>query len=183
MKHHLLMVAAVAAVPFPAVAGVTVIGSGSARTCYLAAAAPSVPLNDALRTCSAALNEWAHDPRLIVATHVNRGILRMRRGDMDGALADFSRASRLDPSEPEAHYNRGALLLRQEQAAPAAEAFTQALQHNPKLPAQAHYGRAAAYEALGNVRAAYRDFRRASELAPEWRAPRVELSRFQVVSR
>jgi len=183
MKHHLLIAAALAAFPLPAAAGVTVIGSGSARMCYLAAESLAVPHTDSIQTCNAALTESAHDPRLIVATHVNRGILRMRRGDMDGAMTDFTRASQLDPREAEAHFNRGALLLRQEQAAPAAAAFTQALEHSTRLPAQAHFGRAIAHEALGDVRAAYRDYRRASELAPEWRAPQTELGRFRIVSR
>lgn len=38
-----------------------------------------------------------------------------------------------------------------------------------------------AYELLGDVRAAYYDYRRASELDPEWRAPREDLQRFRVV--
>lgn len=181
MKYHVLIAAAVLALPFQADAGVTVLGSGSARMCYLAAeSAAAVSIAD-IRHCDAALRETATMPRHVVATYVNRGILRLRRGDAVGAMADFDRASQLDPDEPEAYFNRGSALLRQEQAAPAAAAFSEALQRNTRRPALAHYGRAVANETLGNVQSAYRDYRRASELAPEWNAPRAELTRFRVV--
>jgi Flp pilus assembly protein TadD len=61
--------------------------------------------------------------------------------------------------------------------------FTVALERNTTRPAVAHYGRAVAQEELGNVAAAYRDYRRASELAPNWREPRIELTRFRVTGR
>lgn len=183
MRHHLLVAAAALAIPLPAAAGVTVLGAGAARMCYLAAESTVAPRTDDLRHCDSALREEATVPRHVVATHVNRGILRLRRGDLDGAMRDFETATRLDPTEPEAYFNRGSALLRQDQAAPAAEAFSEALERNTRRPALAHFGRAVALETMGNVQAAYRDYRRASELAPQWSAPRQELTRFRVVRR
>ena len=81
-------------------------------------------------------------------------------------IADFDRAIALDPNQPEAYLNKGAALIRRKNAAEAVQLFTVALEHNTTRPAVAHYGRAVANEALGNVAAAYRDYRRASELAP-----------------
>ena len=61
--------------------------------------------------------------------------------------------------------------------------FTAALEHDTARPALAHFGRAIANEGLGNVRAAYRDYREASTLSPRWSLPRTELARFRVVDR
>ena len=180
-KHHVLVAAAFALLPFPAMAGVTVLGSSSARLCFLAADSPMMPRNQDIRRCDAALDEAAVTPRDVIATYVNRGILRLRRGDTEGAMSDFDEALRRDPGEAEAYLNRGSALLRRERTDEAVTMYSQALQHNTRRPALAHYGRAMAYELLGNVRAAYNDYRRASELDPEWSAPREDLLRFRVV--
>ena len=180
-KHHVLIAAAFAVLPFPAIAGVTVIGSSSARMCYLAAESAALPGPQDMRQCDAALSGEATDPRHIIATYVNRGILHLRRGNVDGAMADFDEALRRDPNEAEAYLNRGSALLRRDQTREAVAMFSQAIDHNTRRPALAHYGRAMAYELLGDVRAAYYDYRRASELDPEWRAPREDLQRFRVV--
>lgn len=181
MKVHLLIGIAVASISAPAAASVTVIGSGAARMCYLAAESNGAPTVQDVQHCNDALRSNQLESRNVVATHVNRGILRLRRNDVAGAMADFERANRLDPTEPEAHFNRGSALLRQAQAAPAAAAFSQALERNTRRPALAHYGRGVAYESMGDVQSAYRDYRRASQLAPKWDAPRSELTRFRIV--
>ena len=180
-KHHVLIAAAFAVLPFPAMAGVTVIGSSSAHMCYLAAESAAMPGPSDLRQCNAALGEAVVDSRNITATYVNRGILHLRRGDVDGAMRDFDEALRRDPSEPEAYLNRGSALLRREQTGEALAMFSQALEHNTRRPALAHYGRAMAHELLGDVRSAYYDYRRASEIDPGWGAPREDLQRFRVV--
>jgi tetratricopeptide (TPR) repeat protein len=180
-KHHVLVAAAVALLPAPAMAGVTVLGSSSARLCFLAADSSSLPTNQDLGRCNSALNEEAVTPRDIIATYVNRGIVRLRRGDADGAMRDFDEALRRDPGEAEAYLNRGSALLRRERTDEAVAMYSQALEHNTRRPALAHYGRAMAYELLGNARAAYSDYRRASELDPDWGAPREDLQRFRVV--
>ena len=50
----------------------------------------------------------------------------------------------------------------------------------PLEPEKAYYNRAIAHEQLGNVRGAYFDYLKASELAPEWEQPRMQLTRFTV---
>ena len=149
--------------------------------CYEAAERSGTPTRQALISCDDALkgmNPLSDEE--IVATHVNRGIVRMRRGDLEGAVADYERARSLDPNEPEVYLNHATLLLRREQAAPALDYFNQAIQKRTRRPALAYFGRAIANETLGNVRAAYMDYRRASELDPEWGDPLRELSRFRV---
>lgn len=180
-NRHLVVFAAAVAFSTPAVAGITVLGSTSARICYLAADGVDLPAFDDIHHCNAAINEAINDRPILVATHVNRGIVRMRRNDLGGALQDFDAAIRLNPSEPEAYFNRGALFLRRQNPSEAAAMFSRALEHNTRRPALAHYGRAIANEAIGNVRGAYEDYQRASALNPEWAAPREELQRFRVI--
>jgi tetratricopeptide (TPR) repeat protein len=109
--------------------------------------------------------------------------LRLRRGAIDEAIADFDSAMTLDPDQPEAYLNKGAALIQRQNPTEAAQLFTVALEHNTQRPAIAHYGRAVANEALGNVREAYQDYQIASQLAPHWSAPRDDLQRFRVVQR
>jgi tetratricopeptide (TPR) repeat protein len=185
-RNHLLGAAAclaVCAVAAPAGAAIVVLGNSDARMCFEAADSPMMPAARDVRRCDDALLREALSGYEVVATHVNRGILRLRRGQIDGAIADFDRAIALDPDQPEAYLNKGAALLRRENAAEALTLFSSALDRNTSRPAIAHYGRAIANENLGNLNAAYRDYTAASRMAPEWREPQLELARFRVVSR
>lgn len=167
--------------PLPAQAGVTIYGTSAARACYEAAETGLTPRPADFRICDAALENVSTPPNEIVASFVNRGIMFMRTGNIDAALADFDRATQLDPTEPEAYLNRGTALLKRWQIEAAVAMFDQALQKNTSRPEVAHYGRAVANEALGNVRAAYRDYLRASQIAPDWEQPRADLARFRFI--
>jgi tetratricopeptide (TPR) repeat protein len=185
-----LRIAAVAAaaatvltLPAAAQGAVTVLGTSAARACFEAADAKALPTPRQIERCNAALAGEALSDYEVVATHVNRGILRLRRGDTAGAIADFDRAMTLDPGQPEAYLNKGAALIRLQDAQGALPLFTMALERNTRRPEVAHYGRAVAAEALGNLAQAYADYSRASELSPAWEDPRAELSRFRLVPR
>lgn len=181
MRARLIIAALLAASAAPAVAGVFVVGNTDARMCYEAADSALMPGVRDVRRCDDALLRENLAAYEIVATHVNRGILRLRRGFVEEAIADFDRAIALDPEQPESYLNKGAALIRRANPQEALQLFTVALERNTSRPAVAHYGRAVANEALGNVAAAYRDYRRASELDPGWADPRTELQRFRVV--
>lgn len=188
IRRRLLLAAAVPAAASalsatPAAADIVVIGAGNARMCYLAAESKMAPRSGDLQRCNAALWEDQHKRGTLVATHVNRGILRMRAGDMPGAIADFDAATALNPDEPEAYLNRAAALLRQRDVAGAIAQFDEAIARNTQRPALAHYGRAIANEEAGHVRAAYQDYLKATQLAPAWEEPQRELARFKVVSK
>ncbi len=181
MRARLIIAALLAASAAPAAAGVFVVGNSDARMCYEAADSSLMPGVRDVRRCDDALLRENLSGYEIVATHVNRGILRLRRGFVEEAIADFDRAIALDPEQPESYLNKGAALIRRQNPQEALQLFTVALERNTTRPAVAHYGRAVANEALGNVAAAYRDYRRASELDPGWADPRTELQRFRVV--
>lgn len=179
--RKLLIAALLAAVAAPASASVVVIGNSAARACFEAADSALAPDGEDFRTCDSALRDEALSRHDVVATHVNRGILRLRRNQVDSALQDFDTAIRMDPTQPEAYLNKGAALMRVDNARDALPLFTASLERNTTRPELAHYGRAIANETLGNVREAYADYRRASELRPGWQEPVVELRRFRVV--
>ena len=181
MKIKFLIGAAMAAFTLPAAAAVTVIGSSSARLCYEAAESRSAPSADALGRCDEALQQDHLTAYETVATYVNRGILKLRRGQIEPAIADFDTAIDQDPNEPEAYLNKGMATLRLpngwEQAVPL---FDTAIERKTRRPAIAYYGRAVAYELGGEIKAAYRDYRQASLIEPNWRDPQTELARFTV---
>lgn len=158
----------------------TVIGSGRARTCYLDAERERTS-NLAIENCTVALERdpLSHHDR--VATHVNRGILLHRIGAFDKAIADYDRAMRLDPDQPEAYLNKAAALFKSEDRwREAIPLFTTALEKNTKRPEIAYFGRGLSNELAGNTRAAYADLKRAKQLAPDWSLPAQELTRYSV---
>lgn len=174
------LLAAATAASSSAVASVQVIGKGSAAMCYSASESPGKPTSDQLRQCDRAIEEEGLVPADIVATHVNRGILRLRLGNVDSAIADFDRAISMNPNMPEAYLNKGSALVRLGQANAALPLFSKALENRTRKPAYAYYGRGVAHEELGNIKSAYLDYRRASAADPKWAAPRQDLARFQV---
>lgn len=178
MKIHAAIVALLVAAT-PAVAAVTVIGSSPARDCYLGAVQEARGVG-ALGQCDLALDSGVLKPSDLVATHVNRGILRMFSGDASGAVADYDAAIALDEAQAEAWLNKGLALLRTGGARDAVSLFDAAIARRTREPAIAHFGRAMAHEEAGNLRAAYADLVRARELSPRWSAPAAELKRFQV---
>lgn len=180
-RRNVLLALLLAASGSAAPASVVVIGNSNARLCYEAADSALMPRLADLRTCDEALQRDSLARSDLVATHVNRGILRHRLGRADEAIADFDSATAINPDQPEPYLNKGAVLIRQNHPREALPLFTMALERRTNRPEIAHYGRAVAHEALGDLAAAYRDYRRASELKPDWEEPRLELARFRVV--
>jgi tetratricopeptide (TPR) repeat protein len=172
---------AAALIATPAAGAVTVFGSTDARLCYEAAESDDPPSVSDIGVCTNALAREGLGRYETVATLVNRGILKLRRGDGAQAMADFDAALRNDPAQPEALLNKGLAILRIGGSAEAAlPLLDRAIAgHTDKL-ALAYYGRGLANEALGRVPAAYRDYSKASLLDPKWPAPREELARFSV---
>ncbi|HEY0412759.1 MAG TPA: tetratricopeptide repeat protein [Allosphingosinicella sp.] len=176
-----LPAAALALLAGPAAAAVTVIGSTSARLCYEAAEARTTAGPDGMNRCNEALNEDATTEHDRVATYVNRGILKLRTGRIDEAIADFDAAIALDPSQAEAYLNKGMAVLRRPDGwSEALALFDIALAKRTHRPAIAYFGRAVAYELAGKVKEAYLDYREASRLEPGWAQPKAELTRFTV---
>ncbi len=180
MRLALCLAIAAASLSAAASASSMVVGSGLARLCFEAADTERASAG-AVAICDRALSEEALTWDDQVATFVNRGILRARSGDFAGARADYDRAIRLDPRQPESYLNKATLVLKTElDAAQARALFDAALDRNTRRPEFAHYGRAIALEIVGDIAGAYADYRKAAALAPDWDGPKRELTRFSV---
>ena len=101
------------------------------------------------------------------ANLVNRGIEKAKNGDLDGALADFNRAIKLNPKDDAAYYNRAQAKRLKKDAGGAVADYTRAIELGSKNPA--------AYNNRGNARAenndldgAIADYTRAIELKPDY---------------
>ncbi len=175
-----LSAAALAGVASTTDAAIMVLGRTDARACYEAARdGRSDP--GALAICDKAVQQdWISEGDL-AATHVNRGILSMRRTDVDDAIADFNRAIRLRPDIGEAYLNRGAALLLKGADEAALKDLDAALRLGSRQPQSAHYNRAIARERLGDVRGAYDDYQAALAILPDWPLPQTQLERFTIV--
>lgn len=182
MSRTQLAFAAIAALlATPANAQVTTLGGGMAEGCYLQALAGHADRN-AFWVCNTALEQGGLTRRDRAATYINRGIVRLNGGNATSALADFDTAIELRPDIAEGHINRGNALIEQGDFLGAIDAITRGIALNPEEPARAYYSRGLAHEERGDLRAAYDDYRRATELAPRWDMPRVQLARFRVSS-
>lgn len=166
-------------VALPASAAIMTIGGSYAEGCYHAAEARSATPEN-LNSCDRAFTEQALTAEDRLATHVNRGILKMIRKDYGPAESDFQAAIAMNPGVSEPWLNMAILQLNQGRSAQSLPLFDKALQLGTRRPEIAYYGRAIANEDLGNVKAAYSDLRHVVSLKPEWSDPKVDLARYQV---
>jgi tetratricopeptide (TPR) repeat protein len=165
---------------------VTILGGGFAADCSKSAKAVSErhpPLAEALHICDLALSTEVLSSHEIAATHVNRGVLLMAAQKYGDARKDFDVAAAMEPKLGEAYVNRGAALIGLGKPAEAVADIDRGLELNPEQPEKAYFNRAIAKERLNDMKGAYLDYLKASELKPDWDMPKAELSRFQVVQK
>ena len=178
-----VLAAAIGAALFSTVAqgAVSVIGSGPAELCYQAADTGQSPL-DYMSYCDQALaGSLSSADR--AATLVNRGVLKLAINSIDGAAADFNSSLAINADLGEAYIDRGATLIARRHYAEALTDINKGLTLGTKEPHLAYYDRAMADEALGNLQAAYDDYRKAQELAPDFQKASDELKRFKIVDK
>jgi len=171
--------AAAFAVP-QAQAAVTVLGNGIAHSCYEAAEFGANP-HDGIVECSFALDESALPINDRAATFINRGILKSRSGDPNGALDDYNRGLEIGPNLGEGYVDRGAVMILFQRYDDALKDIDKGIGIGAKKPEIAYYDRAIADEALGDVRGAYEDYKKAVEIAPDFTLAVDQLARFKVV--
>lgn len=164
-------------------AAVMIFGTGQAHACSEAAhriPKTQVDLQRALEACDTALTAENLNLRDQAGSHINRGVLRVARADYAAAKDDFDAAVDLMPSLGEAYVDRGAALLGMRRYADAVVEIDRGIALNTTEPEKAYFNRAVALEALDDIQGAYRDYKRAADLKPDWDQPRNELVRFTI---
>lgn len=185
------LLASLPALPALAQGNVIFLGAdGYAQMCSEAAHKPdrnrlfeqtgSRLLVSGLEVCNLAIRQGDLTVLDLAGSYINRGVLHFGNGDYQLALQDFDAAIALTQELPEAFVNRGYALVALERWAESINAFERGIELGAPDLARAHFNRAIAHEELGQLREAYADYRKASELDPEWEAPRKELARFTV---
>jgi tetratricopeptide (TPR) repeat protein len=159
-----------------------VIGTGIGQECFAAAREGRSDLS-ALDVCNLAVADQGATKRDQAASMVNRGVVKLHRRDPAAALEDFNAAITQQPQLGEAYINRGAALIRLGEYAKAIASIDQGLALDPAEAHEAYFNRAIANEKLDNVTAAFRDYRKALELRPDWSLALEELQRFTVAAR
>lgn len=174
-------------------AAVVVLNGGMGQICYEMTRAVSkgedvLPIQmtgsligvSPLQVCTIAVtnNELAgHD---LAGTYNNRGVLYFMDQKFNEAIADFDKALRLDPDIAELHVNHGASMVALHRWAEGLASLNRGIEMGPAEVEKAYYNRAIANEELGHVKEAYLDYLKASELAPDWEQPKMQLTRFTV---
>jgi len=102
--------------------------------------------------------------------------------DYDAADRDFRAALATLPAMGEAHIGEGAYLIYQEKFAAAEAEINRGMELGAEEPEKGYYFRAMARWGQNNLKGAYLDFQKASELKPNWDLPRKQLAKFHVES-
>ncbi len=175
----LLAATGVWALAQPASAATIVIGvNGSAQDCYDAAKADDPR---GMQVCNTALTE-SLTPRDRAATLINRSALKILTGDQKGGLADCDESIRTFPGLGEASLNRGVALRALGHPQESIAALDKAIEAGLVRPQLAYFDRALADEDIGDVAAAYHDYKMALQLEPSFQLAADELKRFKITS-
>lgn len=169
-------------VPAPGQPQTIILGHGHAADCSRLALRGKFD-QAALGVCTLAIEQDNLRRQDAAKTHVNRGVIHMRRGSLDKAAKDFDGAERLMPDLGEIFVNRGAVLMKQSRWEEAIAQFDQGIALRPDELEKAYFNRGLAREQVDDLNGAYADLKMAASLKPDWPAPRTEMERYTVVRR
>ena len=181
MFRLLWLVTAMLILPVTASAQVLIIGGGAGKDCYQAVKFNLFPSQADEKTCTEAIQSASLDRESRAATFINRGIVRMRRGDYVASLEDYAKAEQLTPNAGALFLNRGAALIGTGQYDNALASLQKALDLETQDTHAAHYNMGIAQELLGEVELAYKSYQTALELKPDWALASNALERFTVL--
>lgn len=138
-----------------------------------------VDLKFGLEHCDIAMQDPAMNYR--AQTVVNRGIIRYALGDSNGALRDFKNALEYNPAMGDAYLNQALVLVAEKRPAEALAAINQGIALGATNLQVAYYSRGEIDEDAGRFAQAYRDYKQALMIKPDYVAAQRQLERFKVV--
>jgi tetratricopeptide (TPR) repeat protein len=153
---------------------------------------------DAAAQCSAAANDRADlkaglsycdvalsDPTMNhqAALLSNRGVIKVRLGNNQGALEDYNAAIATDPALGDAYVSRAGVLIAMKRFDEARADVASGIALGATNMHAAYFSRAVIAEETGDVRAAYRDYKQALAIKPDYAPASRELARFKIVQR
>ncbi len=136
---------------------------------------------DGLEACNIALSDPAMNHR--AALLLDRGVIQVRLGNKEAALQNYDGAIALDSNLGDAYISRGGLLVELKRYDEARADIAQGMALNASNMHVAYYSRAVIEEESGDVKSAYRDYKQALAIKPDFAPAIRELSRFKVVNR
>lgn len=191
MKHLALLSAAFAVsvagaafavegpMPTQDVMGLQIIyATNATQQCYNTAQ-NGVDLRFGLEHCNTAVIDPMTTYR--AQTFVNRGIIRFDMGDKSGALQDFGIALTNNPNLGDAYLNRALVLIADNRPSDALAAVNQGIALGATNLQIAYYSRGEIEDDAGQYAAAYRDYRQALMIKPDYVPAQRQLARFKVV--
>ena len=146
-----------------------------------AAANEQADLKDGLTACNTALSDPAMTHR--AALLADRGVIQARLGNNEAALQDYNGAIALDSQMGDAYVSRAGVLIVLKRYDQARADIAQGMSLNASNMHAAYYSRAVIEEEAGDVKAAYRDYKAALAIKPDFAPASRELSRFKIVQR
>ncbi len=106
------------------------------------------------------------------------GVYYMNQDEINRALEAYTKATQINPYDADSYYNMGYLFTTQvKDYREAKKYFSQSIQAKPNNNYKAYYGRAYAYEMLGDVINAEKDYLKSLELLPLYQPAREGLAR------
>ena len=163
----------------PAHALVSVVGAGMAHDCFIAAKAGTDP-RGGIAICTMALAEETLGIHARAGTYINRAVMKVALGQIDDAMADYNSGLSLDPELGDGYVDRGAALITLKRYNEAIADIDKGIGLGQTYEHVGYYNRGVAEFFLGRITQSYYDFKKASEIAPEFTPAREQLKNFVV---
>ena len=128
-----------------------------------------------IRSCTQIIERGKKETRKVrFAAYLRRGFAYEDKGELDRAIADWTKSIKLYPSYANIYAVRGLAYRKKGEFDRAIADFTQAIKINPK-DAEFYYHRGFVYRKKGDKEQAIADFRRALKIDPSYRAAKDQL--------
>jgi len=148
----------------------TVVRQASARAAEDRRICAQAAGDAAINACTDAIASGQHEGKALGEIYYNRAVEYGNKGDDQRALADYSEAIRLSPTNASAYYNRGTVFAHRGENGRALADFDEAIRLAPNHAA-AFSNRGLVWSRQGDDERAITDFSKAIRLAPDRAAP------------